>query len=143
MRKILRDSLKEFPHDLAVVGIVHLAAKKALRRSQNMKAFRVARAIAVIALFTVPFVVARNQSRSAPSSAQQQSPSSSATTTTASSEAVQSGTSRIITAYSLPPDLHKKARSEPHSFPTGSNRLCLWNRGLVACAALETGTEIS
>ena len=106
---ILRDSLKKFRHDLAVVGMVHLAAKKALRRSQNMKAFRVARAIAVIALFTVPLVVAQNQSRSAASSAQQQSLSSSATTTTASSEAVQSGTSRIITAYSLPPDLHKKA----------------------------------
>lgn len=106
---ILRDSLKKFRHDLAVVGMVHLAAKSALRRSQNMKAFRVARAIAVIALFTVPLVAAQNQSRSAASSAQQQSLSLGATTTTASSEAVQSGTSRIITAYSLPPDLHKKA----------------------------------
>jgi STE24 endopeptidase len=74
-----------------------------------MKTSRVALAVTVIAFFTVPLIAAQNQSPSAASSARQQSSSSSATTTTAPSETAQSGTSRIITAYSLPPDLHKKA----------------------------------
>jgi Zn-dependent protease with chaperone function len=69
-----------------------------------MKTFRVARAVAVIALLTVPSIAAQNHPLSA-SSAQQQTPSSSATTATAINER----TSRIVTAYSLPPDLHKKA----------------------------------
>src|SRR5690242_1801948 len=73
-----------------------------------MKTFKVARAVAVIAFFTVPSVVAQNQSRPAASSAPQQSLSSSTTTITAPSQP-QSGTGRIITTYSLPPDLHKKA----------------------------------
>src|SRR5258708_30723743 len=94
-------------HDWRLGSIVRLAAKNVLHRSLNMKTFRVGRAVAVIVFFTVPSVVAQNQSRSA-SSAPRQSLSSSATTTTVPSEA-QSGTNRIITAYLLPPELHKKA----------------------------------
>ena len=74
-----------------------------------MKTFWVALAVTVVAFFIVPLILARHQSPSAASTAQQQSPSSSAVTTTAPSETAQSGTSRIITAYSLPSDLHKKA----------------------------------
>jgi STE24 endopeptidase len=74
-----------------------------------MKRFRIALAVTAIAFLAVPLIAAQNQSPSAASSAQQQSPSSSATTTAAPGEAVQPGTNRIITAYSLPPDLHKKA----------------------------------
>src|SRR5258708_39772444 len=73
-----------------------------------MKPFRVAGPVAVIALLTVPSIAPQNPPPSA-SSAQQQTPSSSATTATAINEPAQAGTSRIITAYSLPPDLHKKA----------------------------------
>ncbi len=80
-----------------------------MRRKLIMKTSRVALAVTVIAFFTVPLIAAQNQPPSAASSAQQQSPSSSATTTPAPSETAQLGTSRIITAYSLPPDLHKKA----------------------------------
>jgi STE24 endopeptidase len=74
-----------------------------------MKTSRVALAVTVIAFFTVSLSPAQNQSPSPASGAQQQSPSSSATTATVPAEAAQPGTSRIITAYSLPPDLHKKA----------------------------------
>ena len=74
-----------------------------------MKTLQLVLALTVIAFFNVPSVAAQNQSSSAASSGQQQSPSSSATATTASGEAAQSGPSRVITAYSLPPDLHKKA----------------------------------
>jgi STE24 endopeptidase len=82
-----------------------------LRRNLYMKTSRVAPAVAVIVFFAVSLSSAQNQPPSAASSAQQQSPSSSAVTTTAPSEAAQSGTSRVITAYSLPPDLHKKAHN--------------------------------
>ena len=74
-----------------------------------MKTLQLVLALAVIAFFAVPSVAAQNQSSSAASSAQPQSSSSSATVTTASGEAAQSGASRVITAYSLPPHLHKKA----------------------------------
>jgi STE24 endopeptidase len=57
----------------------------------------------------VLLIFAPDQSPSAASTAQQQSPSSNAVTTTAPSQTAQSGRSRIITAYSLPSDLHKKA----------------------------------
>jgi len=76
-----------------------------------MKKSRVALAFTVIAFFTVPLIAAQNQSPSDASSAQKQSPTSSAALTTAPSEAAQSGANRIITAYSLPPDLHKKAHN--------------------------------
>jgi len=75
-----------------------------------LKTFRVALAITVIAFFMVPLIFAQDQSPSAASIAQQQSPSSSAVTTSPPRETAQSGsTSRIITAYALPSDLHKKA----------------------------------
>ncbi len=80
-----------------------------MRRKLDMKKSLVALAFTVIAFFTVPLIAAQNQSPSDASSAQKQSPTSSAATTSAPSEAAQSGTNRIITPYSLPPDLHKKA----------------------------------
>ena len=80
-----------------------------MRRKLDMKKSLVALAFTVIAFFTVPSIAAQNQSPSDASSAQKQSPTSSAATTSAPSEAAQSGTNRIITPYSLPPDLHKKA----------------------------------
>jgi STE24 endopeptidase len=74
-----------------------------------LKTFRVALAITLIAFIIVPLIFAQDQSPSAASIAQQQSPSSSAVTTSPPRETAQSGTSRIITAYALPSDLHKKA----------------------------------
>jgi STE24 endopeptidase len=75
-----------------------------------LKTFRVALVITLIAFFMVPLIFAQDQSPSAASIAQQQSPSSSAVTTSPLRETAQSGsTSRIITAYALPSDLHKKA----------------------------------
>ena len=82
-----------------------------MRRKLYMKTSRVALAVAVIVFFAVSLSSAQNQPPSAASSAQQQSPSSSAVTTTAPSEAAQSGASRVITAYSLRPDLHQKAHN--------------------------------
>jgi STE24 endopeptidase len=76
-----------------------------------MKTSRVALAITVITFFVLPLIAAQDQSPSAASSAQQQSPRPSAPTTKAPSEMVQSGTTRKITAYTLPPDLHKKAHA--------------------------------
>ena len=79
------------------------------RRSHDMKtSLRIALAVAVVAFFVVPSIAARTQSPSTASGAQQHE-SSSADKSTASSETVQPGASRIITSYTLPPDLHKKA----------------------------------
>src|ERR1700730_7862775 len=76
-----------------------------------MKTSPVALAITVITFFVVPLIATQDQSPSAISSAQQQSPSSSAPTTTLPSEMEPSGSKRKITAYTLPPDLHKKAHA--------------------------------
>ena len=100
----------EFSHHKSAVrcfSFQHL--RRPLRRKPDMKTSRVALAVAGVAFFIVPLIAAQNQSPSATSSAQQQSPSSSAVTTTVTKETAQSGTGRIITAYSLPPDLYRKA----------------------------------
>jgi STE24 endopeptidase len=85
-------------------------------RKQDMKTSRVAFALSVatffmVPLMPVPLIAAQAQSPSAASSAQPQSPSSSATTTTTipPGKTAESGASRIVTSYTLPPDLHKKA----------------------------------
>ena len=74
-----------------------------------MKTSRVALALFIVQLIAVPLIAAQAQSPPAASSAQQQSPSSGATATIPSGKTAESGASRIITSYSLPPDLHKKA----------------------------------
>jgi STE24 endopeptidase len=74
-----------------------------------MKTSRVALAVTVLALFVVPSIAAQEHPPSAASSAQHQSPSSSPPVITAPTETEQSGTTAKITAYTLPPVLHKKA----------------------------------
>ena len=89
-----------------------------------VKRSRVAPALSVVALFiimqliAIPSIAAQTQSPSPASSAQQQTPPSSSATSAASSESTQSGASRIITEYSLPPDLHRKAHDR--------NRIQFW-----------------
>jgi Zn-dependent protease with chaperone function len=80
-----------------------------------MKTFKFVLAVTVIALLVVPSIAAplfaaQTQSPSAASGAQSQS-SSSPSTTAAFSGTAQPGMSRTITAYTLPPDLHKKAHA--------------------------------
>jgi len=74
-----------------------------------MKTSRVALAVTVLALFVVPSIAAQEHPPSAASSAQHQSPSSSPPVITAPTETEQSATTAKITAYTLPPVLHKKA----------------------------------
>lgn len=74
-----------------------------------MKTSRVALAVTVLALFVAPSIAAQERPPSAASSARHQSPSSSPPMITAPTEAEQPGTTAKITAYTLPPVLHKKA----------------------------------
>jgi Zn-dependent protease with chaperone function len=69
---------------------------------------RIALAVAVVAFFVVPAMAAQTRSPSIASGAQQHE-SPSADKSTASSQTVQPATGRIITSYTLPPDLYKKA----------------------------------
>ena|SRR5438477_8302529 len=76
-----------------------------------MQTSRVALVVTVLTFFAVSLSAARTQSRSVASGVQLQSTSSSAPTTRAPTEAVQPNARRKIKAYTLPPDLYKKAHN--------------------------------
>jgi STE24 endopeptidase len=76
-----------------------------------MKTSRFVLAVTVLTFFPISLIAAQDQSPPAASSAPQQSPHSGAPGTAATVENTQAGAMRRITAYTLPPDLHKKAHA--------------------------------